>query len=180
MGKKERLRNDVIQIRRAVILDLLSRGETCVSGISKKLNLPRTTVNRDIEYLKQESQKKLDRYIQDEIPFTYYKVLHGLNGVIRATHEILDDKSLSIRDKLQALQLLSTTYRGLLELTADGSIVQRAIEKVKQLEQQQKADTSDVTTVEEQTDQEEDIEASEPDAPVEEETGEESTEQNDE
>lgn len=60
--------------------------------------------------------------------------MEGLNKVIRATHEILDSKDLDIRNKLQALQLLSTTYRGLLELTADGSIVQRAIEKVRLLQ----------------------------------------------
>ena len=79
MARAQRLRNEALMIRRSRILELLSQGYTSVTEIARKLNLPRTTTNRDIEYIKNESRKRLETHIQDEIPFIYMRTMEGIN-----------------------------------------------------------------------------------------------------
>src|SRR5215211_4340129 len=134
MARAQRLRNEALMIRRSRILELLSQGYTSVTEIARKLNLPRTTTNRDIEYIKNESRKRLETHIQDEIPFIYMRTMEGINKILRMGHEIADRPNIDDKTKLQALQLLTMTYKSMLDISADGTVVQRAIEKIREIE----------------------------------------------
>jgi hypothetical protein len=124
MARAQRLRNEALMIRRSRILELLSQGYTSVTEIARKLNLPRTTTNRDIEYIKNESRKRLETHIQDEIPFIYMRTMEGINKILRMGHEIADRPNIDDKTKLQALQLLTMTYKSMLDISADGTVVQ--------------------------------------------------------
>jgi hypothetical protein len=60
----------------------------------------------------------------------------GLKRIIKDVYQILDNEKLDTRNRLAALQLLTMVYKALMELTADGTIIEQAIEKIKQIKQQ--------------------------------------------
>lgn len=73
--------------RRNKVLELSSEGRS-QPQIAKILQVGLATVNRDLQYLRQEAKENIRRYIDDKLPLEYQKCLVGLDR-FWARHGIL-------------------------------------------------------------------------------------------
>ena len=64
-----------MQWRRDKVMELLSKGESNQSEISRILQISQPTINRDITYLRQQAKHNIKRYIDERLPEEYEKCL---------------------------------------------------------------------------------------------------------
>ena len=68
------VRNQQIEWRRTKVLELANEGYN-QTEICQKLQLDKSTVNRDIQFLRQQSQENLQKHIHEAVPEEYQKTL---------------------------------------------------------------------------------------------------------
>ena len=68
--------------RRSKVLELSSQGRS-QPEIARILQISQPTVNRDLQYLRQEAKENIRRYIDEKLPFEYQKCLVGLDAILR-------------------------------------------------------------------------------------------------
>ena len=127
---------NLIEWRRSKVLERLAQGAT-QSQIAQELQLHPSTISLDCQFLKEEAQKALETHIQTTIPFRYTQYIEGMRQILHMTHSIINKENLDDKTRLQCLTLLSSVYRYISEMTADGAVVEQAIKKVKQIQSQQ-------------------------------------------
>jgi hypothetical protein len=116
----------IIEWRRAKVMELLSKGENNQSEIARILQVDKSIICRDIGYLRQQSKNNIKRYIDERLPEEYEKCLVGLNAITREawnTAQITEDK----REKIQALSLAKECYSMKLDLLTNATVVDDAI-----------------------------------------------------
>jgi hypothetical protein len=121
----------IIEWRRAKVMELLSKGENNQSEIARILQVDKSIICRDIGYLRQQSKNNIKRYIDERLPEEYEKCLVGLNAITREawnTAQITEDK----REKIQALSLAKECYSMKLDLLTNATVVDDAIRFVSQ------------------------------------------------
>ena len=74
--------------RLAKIISLLSKGLT-QSEIAQEIGVDQSTISRDLQYLKQEAKKKIEKYLNEDILFEYLRYIAGSNEVTRQLWEIV-------------------------------------------------------------------------------------------
>jgi hypothetical protein len=115
-----------IEWRRAKVMELLSKGESNQSEISRILQVDKSIICRDIVYLRQQAKNNIKKYIDERLPEEYEKCLVGLNAITREawnTAHNTEDK----REKLQALSLAKDCYSMKLDLLTNATVVDDAI-----------------------------------------------------
>src|ERR1051326_5501225 len=90
--------NQMIEWRRAKVMELLSKGESNQSEIARILQVDKSIVCRDIAYLRQQAKTNIKRYIDERLPEEYEKCLVGLTAITKEAWNT-EDK----REKIQAL-----------------------------------------------------------------------------
>ena len=103
-----------IEWRRSKILELSSQGNNQVE-ISRILQVPTSTVNRDVLYLREQSKQNIKKYIDERLPEEYEKCQVGLTSILKEawyTAKTAEDK----REKIQALSLAKERYAMKLDL----------------------------------------------------------------
>ena len=102
-----------IEWRRSRVLELSSQGRTEreIDTISK---VGPATVGRDLAYLRKQSQENLKSHIQERLPEQYQKCINGLNQVLKIGWNIVNSDSSSAANRLQALALVSDSYKYLM------------------------------------------------------------------
>jgi hypothetical protein len=102
-----------IEWRRSRVLELSSQGRTEreIATISK---VGPATVGRDLAYLRKQSQENLKSHIQERLPEQYQKCINGLNQVLKIGWNIVNSDSSSAANRLQALALVSDSYKYLM------------------------------------------------------------------
>jgi hypothetical protein len=121
----------IIEWRRAKVMELLSKGETNQSEIARTLQVDKSIICRDIAYLRQQAKQNIKKYIDERLPEEYEKCLVGLNAITREawnTSQQTEDK----REKIQALSLAKECYSMKLELLTNATVVDDAIRFVSQ------------------------------------------------
>jgi DNA-binding MarR family transcriptional regulator len=96
--------NQIIEWRRAKVMELLSKGENNQSEIARILQVDKSIVRRDIAYLRHQAKT-----IDERLPEEYEKYLVGLNAITKEawdTAQNTEDK----REKIQALSLSKECY----------------------------------------------------------------------
>jgi DNA-binding MarR family transcriptional regulator len=74
----------IIEWRRAKVMELLSKGENNQSEIARILQIDKSIVCRDIAHLRQQQAKEnIKKYIDETLPEEYEKCLVGLNAILR-------------------------------------------------------------------------------------------------
>ena len=73
----------IIEWRRAKVMELLSKGENNQSEISRILQVDKSIICRDIGFLRQQAKTNIKRYIDERLPEEYEKCLVGLNAIFR-------------------------------------------------------------------------------------------------
>jgi DNA-binding MarR family transcriptional regulator len=116
----------IIEWRRAKVMELLSKGETNQSEIARILQVDKSIISRDIQYLRQQSKENITRYVDERLPEEYEKCLVGLTSILReawTTSQATEDK----REKIQALSLAKECYSMKLDLLTNATVVKDAM-----------------------------------------------------
>lgn len=77
-----------VENRLAKIISLLSKGLT-QSEIAQEIGVDQSTISRDLQYLRQEAKKKIEKYLNEDILFEYLRYIAGSNEVTRYLWEIV-------------------------------------------------------------------------------------------
>ena len=108
----------------------LLRGESNQPEIARILQISQPTVNRDLQYLRQEAKENIRRYIDEKLPFEYQKCLVGLDAILRKTWDIANSMENLDRDRLQAISVGMQAYAMKIDLLTNATVVQKAIDFV--------------------------------------------------
>jgi NADH/NAD ratio-sensing transcriptional regulator Rex len=61
----------------------MSKGETNQSEIARILQVDRSTICRDVDYLRQQAKENITRYVDERLPEEYERCLVGLNSILK-------------------------------------------------------------------------------------------------
>ncbi|MFL6432107.1 MAG: hypothetical protein ACJ71O_00045 [Nitrososphaeraceae archaeon] len=126
-----KMQQQIIEWRRAKVMELLSKGESNQSEIARILQVDKSIVCRDIAYLRQQARTNIKRYIDERLPEEYEKCLVGLTAITKEawnTAQSTEDK----REKIHALSLAKECYSMKLDLLTNATVVDDAIRFVSQ------------------------------------------------
>ena len=121
----------IIEWRRAKVMELLSKGESNQSEIARILQVDKSIISRDIQYLRQQSKENIKKYVDERLPEEYEKCLVGITSILREawnTSQQTEDN----REKIQALSLAKDCYSMKLDLLTNATVVDDAIRFVTQ------------------------------------------------
>lgn len=137
--KNERQR---IEWRRNKVLELSSQGHS-QQEISRILQVSLGTVNKDLQYIRQQAHENLQKHIQHKLPEEYQRCLAGMNQVLKLSLDIANkprddngnDNGQTItmtddRTRLQTLSLINDCYKYIMDLTTNGVVITDAIKFV--------------------------------------------------
>ena len=71
------------------------------------LQIGKTTVDRDLVFLRKQAQENLKSHIKERLPEQYQKCMIGLNQVLIMGWEIVHNASSTTANRLQALALIN-------------------------------------------------------------------------
>jgi predicted DNA-binding protein (UPF0251 family) len=112
--------------RRAKVLELMSKGETNQSEIARIMQVDRSTICRDIDYLRQQAKENITRYVNERLPEEYEKCLVGLNCILKEAWMMSQTENIK-GDKIKALSLAKECYAMKLEMLTNAMVVDDAI-----------------------------------------------------
>ena len=105
--------------RLSKVISLNSKGLT-QAEIAQELGVDQSTVSRDLQFIKQEAKKKIEKYLNEDILFEYLRYIAGSNEVTRKLWEMVQDENITTKDKTNALSLLMQSYNKRLEILIGG------------------------------------------------------------
>jgi DNA-binding MarR family transcriptional regulator len=73
----------IIEWRRAKVMELVSKGESNQSEIARILQVDKSIISRDIAQLRQQAKDNIKRYIDERLPEEYEKCLVGLTAITK-------------------------------------------------------------------------------------------------
>jgi hypothetical protein len=142
-------------------LELSSQGRT-EREIAQILKVGTGTVHRDVAYLNKQAQDNLKIHVQEHLPEQYQKCINGLNQVLKIGWNMVNSDSSTAANRLQALALVSDSYKYLMDLTTNGVVITDAIKfvqgKMDHLNKTEKALLQDIKDDKDKTQPEQDKE----------------------
>jgi DNA-binding transcriptional ArsR family regulator len=121
-----------IEERRSKVASLLAQSMT-ESEIAQELKVDQSTVSRDVQVLKQQSQRFVYDLAKSDLAFYYKQCIDGIEEVKRKAWEILrksndnnndkNNNSLNEKDKLSTLKLIKECNEAKFSLFKDGPSV---------------------------------------------------------
>jgi hypothetical protein len=115
-----------LEWRRAKVLELMSKGETNQSEIARILQVDRSTICRDVDYLRHQAKKNIAKYVDERLPEEYEKCLVGLNSILKEAWTMSQTENIK-GDKIKALALAKECYAMKLEMLTNARVVDDAI-----------------------------------------------------
>jgi hypothetical protein len=113
-------------------MELMSKGETNQSEIARILQVDRSTICRDVDYLRQQAKENIARYVNERLPEEYEKCLVGLNSILREAWRMSQADENVKGDKIKALALAKECYFMKMDLLTNATVVDDAIRFVSQ------------------------------------------------
>jgi len=110
-----------IALRRKYVFEQVSKGKTQAS-IAKKLHLNESVISRDLEHLREDSQKNIQQYFDKILPLEFEKALFGLNSILFESWNIVENTD-EIKEKIQALDLAKSVYAMRLDLITHSEVI---------------------------------------------------------
>jgi len=83
-----------VEWRRSKVLELMSKGETSQSEIARILQVDRSTICRDVDYLRQQAKENITRYVDERLPVEYERCLVGLDSILKEAWTISQTENL--------------------------------------------------------------------------------------
>ena len=75
--------------------------------IASELKVNQSTVSRDLQYIKQESRRRIDKYLREDVPFEYERYLATFDEISKKLWKTVNDFNTDPKDKIRALSLLN-------------------------------------------------------------------------
>jgi hypothetical protein len=75
--------------------------------IAIELKVNQSTVSRDLQYIKQESRRRIDKYMREDVPFEYERYFAAYNEISKKLWQTVNDYNTDPKDKIRALSLLN-------------------------------------------------------------------------
>jgi hypothetical protein len=122
-----------IEWRRSKVLELSAKGNN-QAEISRILNIPKTTINRDIDYLRTLAKENIKQHIEERLPYEFEQCLQGITQIIQQAWNISEnagDKE-NKREKLQSLSLAKDCYSIKMDLLTNTNLLKDSINFVEQ------------------------------------------------
>ena len=114
--------------RRSKVRELIVKGYNHYE-IANKLQIPRPTITKDIQYLRNQDKENLQNHEQERLPQEYENCMTGINRVLQLTWEIAE-KPTDDKTRLQAFAQLNEGYKFKMDLTTNGVVITDAIKFV--------------------------------------------------
>lgn len=115
-----------LQWRRDKVLELSSQGRS-QPQIARILQVGLGTVNRDLQYLRQEAKENIKKYIDEILPEEYEKTLCLCGSILREAWTMSQSSNTRNMEKIKALNLAKDCYSMKLELLTNATVVDDAI-----------------------------------------------------
>jgi transcriptional regulator with XRE-family HTH domain len=129
------------------IISLYSKGLT-QAEIAQELGVDQSTVSRDLQFIKQEAKKKIEKYLNEDILFEYLRYIAGSNEVTRELWGIVQNENITTKDKTNALSLLMQSYNKRLEMLIGGpESYMNAKKSVSEIKFQERVESNPVLTM---------------------------------
>jgi DNA-binding transcriptional regulator LsrR (DeoR family) len=128
------VRQQELDWRRSQVLEYSSQGYS-IREIAQKLQIDKSAVNRNLQFLKQQAQNNLQHYIHDVIPMGLERCIVGMKGNLKHVLEIAESAA-DPKTKLQARAIVNDCYKYIMDLTTNGAIITDAIKYVTQKREQ--------------------------------------------
>ena len=122
-----------IEWRRSKVIELNSQGYS-QPETAKILQVSLGTVNRDLSIIRQQSRKNLEMHIQKTLPDEYHRCLTGLNQVLKTCWYIVNKPGTDDKTRLQATAIINDSYKYVMDLVTNGSVITDAIKHVSQIQ----------------------------------------------
>ena len=133
--------------RLSKVISLNSKG-LAQAEIAQELGVDQSTVSRDLQFIKQEAKKKIEKYLNEDILFEYIRYIAGSNEVTRKLWEIVQDENITTKDKTNALSLLMQSYNKRLEILIGGpESYMNAKKSVSEIKFQERVESNPVLTM---------------------------------
>ncbi len=115
-----------LQWRRDKVRELTIKGWT-QRQIAEELKIDQAIINRDLKYMRQESSKNIQHYIDERLPAEYEGAINTLNMITKEMWELEPEDN---RILIQSRTLIKECTAMKVELIASGTVVDRAIKFV--------------------------------------------------
>ena len=92
--------------RLSKIISLNSKGLS-QDEIAREMGVNQSTVSRDLKHIKQESRRRIDKYLREDVLFEYERYFAGHNEITKKLWQIVDDGDIDPKDRIRALALLN-------------------------------------------------------------------------
>jgi hypothetical protein len=140
-------KTEQLEWRRQKVIELKAIGLNH-SEIARELQVARTCIVEDVQYLRKRAKESIREYTTEHLPEQYQICLAALDTILKNTFVILQ-KSQDNREKIQAMQLFKDTHLEKLELLSNATTIDHALEFIrsKQQKSQQQDHESDSQTV---------------------------------
>jgi predicted transcriptional regulator len=111
--------------RRSKVRELIVKGYNHYE-IANMLQIPRPTITKDMQYLRNQDKENLQNHVQERLPQEYENCMTGINRVLQLTWEIAE-KPTDDKTRLQAFAQLNEGYKFKMDLTTNGVVITDAI-----------------------------------------------------
>jgi Holliday junction resolvase RusA-like endonuclease len=116
-----KVRQQELDWRRSQVLQYSSQGYT-QRDIAQKLQIDKSAVNRDLQFLKQQARNNLQNHIHEVVPMEFERCMLGMKLSLKQILEIAETAA-DPKTKLQAHAIAIDIYKNIMELTTNGVIV---------------------------------------------------------
>lgn len=123
-------RRQQIEWRRTKVLELSSNGYN-QTEICQRLQLDKSTVNRDIAFLRNQAKQDVQKHIHETVPEEYQKCMMGMKRNLKQTLEIAETAA-DPKIKLQARAIVTDCYKYIMDLCTNAGIISDAMKYVAQ------------------------------------------------
>lgn len=106
--------------RLAKIILLCSKGLP-QSEIAKKLGVDQSIVSRDLQFIKQQAKREMEKYLNEGMLFEYLRYIAVSDEVSRKLWEIIESQDITTKDRKNALSLLMQANNKRLEILTSGA-----------------------------------------------------------
>jgi ECF sigma factor len=105
--------------RLSKVTSLYSKGLS-QEEIALQLHVDQSTISRDLQLIKQEARKQVERYLREDILLEYLRYMAGSNEITRKLWEIVQNEKTSTKERTNALSQLMQSYNSRLQTLTAG------------------------------------------------------------
>lgn len=148
-NKRRKRRQDLIDWRRTIVIEGISKGKT-QSEIAGILSVGIGTVNRDISWFRAQARENITKFVE-KIQVEHEKSMIGIDAILRQSW-ILTEQAKDNREKLQALSLAKECYALKEDFICNAPVIDEALKFVEnntEVSKPNKASGNDLNSISE-------------------------------